>query len=163
MYDFGMTVAARYGRTREETEEIANDAFYKMLKHIDRYRSETPFKLWLRRIIINCGIDHYRKFQTKSASNNVPRQLVLSNAVAEQTEQAFLLSLVRQLPESYRMVFILHVVEGYSHAEIAQQLGINKGTSKSNLAKARRKLQSMLARNNKSMQAYGGQTIRYAV
>ncbi|MEL6971256.1 MAG: RNA polymerase sigma factor [Bacteroidota bacterium] len=155
MYNFGMSVAARYGRNLQETEEIANDGFLKMLRNIDRYRPEVPFKLWLRRIIINCGIDHYRKRQAEQRGIYDLRPPITHNQVSENLEGEYLLRLVQHLPAQYRIVFVLHVIEGYSHNEIANSLGISRGTSKSNLAKARKKLQQMLQIHHQQISGYG--------
>lgn len=149
-------MAARYGQNLQETEEIANDGFYKMLHYIDRYRKEVPFKLWLRRIIINCGIDYYRKNKSRTSQELSPRVAVSTrNEGADQLDREYLLQLVRQLPPQYRMVFVLHVMEGYNHEEIARQLGISRGTSKSNLSKARKKLQAMVQLHNRQVSEYG--------
>lgn len=156
MYNYGMSVAARYGQHLQETEEIANDGFYKMLDNIHRYRQEVPFKLWLRRIIINCGIDYYRKQQTRErAQASQPTRGNIRNAGADELDREYLLQLVRELPSQYRMVFVLHVIEGYKHEEIAKQLGISRGTSKSNLAKARKKLQALVILHNRQVTEYG--------
>lgn len=156
MYNYGMSVAARYGQNLQETEEIANDGFYKMLHHIDRYREEVPFTLWLRRVIINCGIDYYRKSKTRSQAVIASGATANTrNEGADELDREYLLQLVRQLPAQYRLVFVLHVLEGYSHEEIARQLGITRGTSKSNLAKARKKLQAMVQLHNRQVTEYG--------
>lgn len=155
MYNYGMSVAARYGRNRQETEEIANDGFLKMLRNIHQYQDQVPFKLWLRRIIINCGIDHYRKRQAQKEGIYELRPPVTYNKASEQLEGEYLLQLVQHLPAQYRIVFVLHVIEGYSHEEISLELGIARGTSKSNLAKARKKLQDMLRIHQQQVQGYG--------
>lgn len=155
MYNYGMSIAARYGKNRQETEEIANDGFLKMLKRIQQYKDHVPFKLWLRKIIINCGIDHYRKKQAQEKGIYELRPAISYNGFSDQLEGEFLLQLVQYLPPQYRIVFVLHVVEGFSHQEIAQQLGISKGTSKSNLAKARKKLQDMLHIHEQQVTGHG--------
>lgn len=155
MYDYGMSIAARYGQNLPETEEIANDGFFKMLKHIDRYQGQGPFKLWLRKIITNCGIDHYRKIQSQKNRIIELKTQFISNEGSDMLESEYLLKLVRRLSPGYRMVFVLHVMEGYNHDEIAAKLNISKGTSKSNLAKARKKLQDMLHIHNRQVTEYG--------
>ncbi len=148
MYDYGMSVAARYARNMEDNEEIANDGFYKMLTKIHTYADHIPFKLWLRKIIINCGIDHFRKNQ-KQASYDLYSEINLEQNEGEQNlDSEYLLFMIRQLSPAYRMVFILFVIEGFSHEEIAMQLGISEGTSKSNLSKARKNLQSLIQKHN---------------
>ena len=155
MYNYGMSVAARYGQNEQETEEIANDGFLKMLRNIHQYQDQVPFKLWLRRIIINCGIDHYRKRQAQQKGIYDLRPPITHNQATERLEGEYLLRLVQHLPPQYRIVFVLHVIEGYSHAEIASSLGISRGSSKSNLAKARKKLQQMLQIHQQQISGYG--------
>ncbi len=155
MYNYGMSVAARYGQNRQETEEIANDGFLKMFRNIHQYRDQVPFKLWLRRIIINCGIDHYRKRQAHKEGIYELRPPITYNKANDKLEGEYLLQLVQHLPAQYRIVFVLHVIEGYSHEEISLELGIARGTSKSNLAKARKKLQDMLRIHQQQVQGYG--------
>ena len=155
MYNYGMSIASRYAQNLPETEEIANDGFYKMLKNIHRYKPSIPFKLWLRRIIINCAIDHYRKQEVRKVEMPQAAPNKVFNTASDRLDSEYLLGLIRQLPNQYRMVFVLHVIEGYSHEEIGEKLGISKGTSKSNLAKARKKLQSMVVMFNQKSAGYG--------
>ena len=155
MYNFGMSIASRYARNIEDTEEIANDGFYKMLNKINSYPDHIPFKLWLRKIIIHCGIDHYRKNQAKEAKI-LPFDLNPGYNKGEQNlDSEYLLAMIWQLSPAYRMVFILFVIEGYSHEEIALQLKISEGTSKSNLSRARKFLQSLIQKHNQHIN-YGG-------
>lgn len=155
MYNYGMSIASRYAQNLPETEEIANDGFFKMLKYIERYKPSTPFKLWLRRIIINCAIDHYRKQEVRKVEIPQPASNKVFNTAAGRLDSEYLQALIRQLPTQYRMVFVLHVIEGYSHEEISNKLGISKGTSKSNLSKARKKLQLMVEVFNQKNAGYG--------
>lgn len=150
IYDYGMTVSSRYGYTLAESEDIANEGFYKVLKNISKYKSETPFKAWVRRIIINCAIDNYRKIkQTQKEITLLPN--LSWNKGLKTMESEYLLEMIRSLSPQYKIVFVLHAIEGYSHEEIAEQLKINKGTSKSNLAKARKKLQQMVNLYNQNI------------
>ena len=156
-YNYGMTVCSRYARDREEAKEIFNDGFYKIFSKIDQYDPGHSFKAWLNKIMVNTAIDHYRKHKTKPqlvdivhAQHYESDSLALENISAKE-----ILNLVQLLAPSYRMVFVLHVVEGYNHPEIADQLGISVGTSKSNLAKARTKLKAMLYKLDKKTNRYG--------
>ncbi|RMG80303.1 MAG: RNA polymerase sigma factor [Bacteroidetes bacterium] len=145
-YNYGMTVCMRYAGTREEAKEILNDAFVKVFLKIDRYSPELSFKGWLNKILVNTAIDHFRKYQ------NVPQTVDLVHAQHYELEAEAIqnlsveaiLDLVKKLPPAYRVVFNLHAVEGFSHPEIAEKLGISVGASKSNLAKARLRLKSMM-------------------
>lgn len=143
MYDYGMTVASRYGTTLAESEDIANEGFYKVLKNISKFNPEIPFLLWVRRIIINCAIDNFRKNKKHQLEvESAPGQTLNKGMI--QLESEYLLRMVRSLSPQYRMVFVLHTIDGFTHDEIAQKLNITKGTSKSNLSKAKKKLQEML-------------------
>ena len=146
-YGYAMSICLRYATNREEAVEILNDAFFKLFTHLDSYNTTQEFKPWLRRIIINSAIDYFRK------KNRMPSYVDLSVA-AEPADQAFempeilpeedMLPIVRSLPPAYRTVFNLYVMEDYSHAEIAETLGITASASRSNLARAVEKLRILL-------------------
>ena len=138
MYDMGMSIAKRYATTIEDAEEIAHDGFHKMLTQIGKYKEAIPFNLWVRRIIINCGIDHYRKNKNKTQKINESQlKISVRNLGAEKMNQEYLLNILNVLSPQYKMVFVLYVIEGYKHKEISQMLKISIGASKSNLSKAR--------------------------
>ena len=144
-YSYGMAISLRYSKNREEALEILNDGFLKAFQKIDQYKPGLPFKPWLRRILINTAIDYYRKYHTLNQpveyheSSNETFNDALDNLAYED-----LLVIVRKLPPAYRLVFNLYVIEGLSHQDISDRLGISVGTSKSNLAKARKKIKTML-------------------
>lgn len=151
MYNFGMSITYRYARNLQEAEEMANDGFFKMFKYLHNYKTEIPFKVWLRRIMINCCIDHYRKYHKKESiiDHSIHDELELVAEMEKNTmEYEDLINALKCLSPSYRMVFILHVIEGYKHSEISEQLNISIGTSKSNLAKARAKLKIIITKQN---------------
>ena len=114
---------------------------------------------WVRRIIVNNAIDHYRREKNKYAFSET--LVEAENIPAEEADEGLfegisareLLDMVQQLSSSYRTVFNLFVLEDYSHAEIAEMLGISEGTSKSNLAKAKRNLKKMILEKLKTSQA----------
>lgn len=149
-YAYGMSITLRYADSRDHAAEILNDAFMKVFANIKDYDMERPFKPWLRRIIINTAINHFRKYQSNG------QQVELSNAITKIGNEESVISsisyqeiieMVQQLSPAYRTVFNLHVIEGFKHEEIAKILGIAVGTSKSNLHKAKRNLQSILEKN----------------
>ncbi|MEY4905023.1 MAG: hypothetical protein RLZZ292_2838 [Bacteroidota bacterium] len=151
-YRYVLGICARYARSNEEAREMCNDVFLKVFARLSLYSAALSFKGWLRRIAVNTAIDYFRRQQ------HVPNNLDISYAQSVETPSSVLaelsanelLELVRQLPPSYKMVFNLYVVEGFSHPEIAQELNINEGTSRSNLAKARLKLQTLIAEQDKN-------------
>ena len=145
-YGYGMGICLRYSRNHEEAVEIVNDGFMKIFKKLDKYSEGLSFKGWLRKIMINAAIDYFRRNEKHYHSLDISHgkyETDTASVLDELSEQDIIAS-VQRLPPSYRMVFNLYVIEGYSHEEIANQLNISVGTSKSNLAIARSKLQKIL-------------------
>jgi len=148
-YSLAFNVSRRYSSNQQEAKSLVNEGMLKVFQQLHTYNSDLSFGGWVRRIMVNTAIDHFRKvkafeqrFQeidgrdfTDSDQSNV-----LDELSAEE-----LLGIVQQLPPAYRVVFSLYAVEEYTHKEIAEKLKISEGTSKSNYAKARAKLQHMLA------------------
>lgn len=149
-YSYGMGICLRYATSRELALEILNDGFLKIFLKIDQYDTSQPFKPWLRKILVNAAIDHYRKYskQKKEEKSRGERGPSAYNEALDQLAFDDLLGIMQQLPHAYRLVFNLYVVEGRTHAEIAKQLGISIGSSKSNLSKARGKIKEMLGRSH---------------
>ncbi len=139
-----MTVAAAYSQSDFEAEEIANDGFLKVFARLKEYDDKYPFTPWFRRIIINSAIDYFRRNKKHNFHMDVDEAVGVESdnlSALDLISSEELMALVRELPTAYRTVFVLYVVEGYKHHEIAEQLGISEGTSKSNFARARQKLQ----------------------
>jgi RNA polymerase sigma factor (sigma-70 family) len=149
-YGYAMGVCMRYVPNREETVEVVNDGFLKVFQKVELYDTEKPFKLWLRRVMINTALDHYRqnaKHQHQDDLSTVENTVAATDNAANAYSQIAheeLLALVQRLTPAYRTVFNLYVIDGYSHEEIGKMLGISEGTSKSNLARARENLRVML-------------------
>jgi RNA polymerase sigma-70 factor (ECF subfamily) len=141
-----MSVCQRYVSNDHEAMDLLHESFIKIFAKISRYQAGTSLVAWMRRIAVNTAIDHYRKAvrrrtedldQAYSLSSNDPD--VISQYSAKE-----ILAAVQKLTPTYRAIFNLYVVEGYSHREIAEQFEITESTSRSNLVKARSKLQKML-------------------
>lgn len=149
-YRYGMNVCNRYARSEMEAEEMLNDAFLRIFTKIEMYNPDLSFLGWIHTIFVRTSINYLRKYQNQPQTtdlDNAPPQPVNETILAQlSTEEV--LSLVRHLPPSYRAAFNLSVVEGYPHAEIAEMLGISEGTVKSNLMKARIKMQNMVSQMN---------------
>lgn len=145
-YSYGMSICLRYSQNREEAQEILNDGFVKVFNNLDKYDLNLSFKGWLRRILINSAIDYYRKHHKHQHTLEIVQDQYLDDApdALHNLSVEEIMNLVQQLSPAYRMVFNLYVLEGYKHHEIAEELNITVGASKSNLAKARMKLRSML-------------------
>jgi RNA polymerase sigma-70 factor (ECF subfamily) len=146
-YAYGMNICLHYSKNREEAQEILNDSFLKAFRKIDSYKFKGSFRSWLRRILIHSAIDYFRKHHREETQLEIVhmREVSVENRGSHQLELDDIMKLVQQLPPAYRIVFNLYVVEGFNHREIAQKLGISTGTSKSNLSKARAKLQKAVA------------------
>ena len=145
-YDLLMPVCLRYADKEEEAEDILHEGFIKIFKHIDKYKPGTSLKSWMKRIMVNAAIDQYREKKRKRTEEITPmlnikskKPDVLSKITADEILEA-----LRQLSPTYRSVFNMFVMEGFSHREIAKALHITESTSRSNLVKARNKLKSLL-------------------
>jgi len=153
-----MGVCMRYASHREQATEMLNMGFLKVFKTIETFAKKGGnLEGWMYRIIVNTCIDYLRS-EIRHQHSDIEKSVyvedtgdVISDLSAEQ-----ILEMVNQLTPAYRAVFNLYVVEGYNHNEIGEMLGISEGTSKSNLAKARAKLQEkIIAMNKVNISAYG--------
>ena len=143
-----MSICLRYSRTYEEAVEIVNDGFVKIFSRLDMYSKGLSFKGWLRKVMINSSIDYFRRNEKHYHSLDISHvQYESSSETAlDKLSVKEIIEAIQLLPPSYRMVFNLFVIEGYKHDEIANQLNISVGTSKSNLAIARNKMKKILIR-----------------
>lgn len=147
-YGFALGICLRYARSSEEAAEVLNDGFYKVLSNIKTYTPGYSFRGWLRKIMVNASIDHLRKYKEDFHHVDISyvKTDLLNPEILSHLDEEVILKALQALPPSYRLVFNLHVIEGYKHEEIAAQLNISEGTSKSNLNVARTKLQKALSR-----------------
>lgn len=153
-----MGVCLRYASSRDEAAEILNKGFLKVFNMIKNYEPDRGrLDSWIYKIMMNTAIDHFRA-EVRYRSNIVEMEQAYyvgdETDVLQQISADEIIELIQKLTPAYRTVFNLYVMEGMSHAEIAEQLGISEGTTKSNLAKARKKLQALLAENNKVNLSY---------
>lgn len=127
----------KYSRNKLEAEDNLQDSFIVIFEKIGQYNFKGSFEGWLRRITVNTVLQKYR---SKGVFEVVNERVLKEEPVTIYEEDVsidFLLSIVQELPDRYRLVFNLYVLDDYSHQEIADMLGISTGTSKSNLARAR--------------------------
>jgi RNA polymerase sigma factor (sigma-70 family) len=142
-----MGVCYRYTKSLQDAEDVLQEGFIKMFNNLERYREEGEFGAWLRRIMVNTCIN-YLKRNNRYNSQLVfdDRELAPVNSLIENDHPEAiynakqLLSLVRQLPIGYQTIFNLHAIEGYSHVEIGNALGISDATSRTQFFKARKLL-----------------------
>ena len=139
-----LAVCTRYCANRDDAEEVMIDGFMRVFEKIEQFREDGSFEGWIRRVMVTASLMFLRK-------NKQWRQEVSIDDVTVEPDYAWadtavnendLLRMVNQLPDGYRTVFNLYAIEGYSHAEIAEMLGISEGTSKSQLSRARMLLQA---------------------
>lgn len=156
-YGYAMAICDRYAGNQEDAVEILNDGFLKIFREIHNYAPAysdviSSFKGWLRKIMVYTSIDHFRKNQKHQVVTPLDPVVYHVESVSEDALEKLtyeeIIRSVQLLSPGYRTVFNLFVIEGWSHDEIAEHLGISAGTSKSNLSKARRQLQKILYRKN---------------
>lgn len=137
----------RYTKNREEAEDVLQDGFVKVFSNIKQYSGSGSFEGWIRMIMVNTALEMLRKkklnFSSCEIQNIENDPLNESDAISKIAMQDLLL-LIRELPSGCQIIFNLYVIEGYNHGEIAEKLAISKGTSKSQLARARELLQGKL-------------------
>jgi len=145
-FGFAMKICLRYAEHREEAVEMVNDGFMRVFTHIHKYDQQRPFNSWLSTIMINTSIDYYRARikRTKMEELNSNYEMEERENILSRINYEDLIKLVQKLSTTYRAVFNLFVIDGYTHEEISKLLTISVGTSKSNLFKARQKLKEML-------------------
>jgi RNA polymerase sigma factor (sigma-70 family) len=136
-------VCLRYASDSTEAEDVLQEGFVKVFQHLANFKKEGSFEGWVRRIMVNTALEKHRKknimypvAELYPVSKNMKTEDIESNISAQE-----LMGLIQKLSPGYRTVFNLYAIEGYSHQEIADQLGISEGTSKSQLARARNVLQ----------------------
>jgi len=142
-----LAVCLRYTRHRMEAEDVLQDAFIKVFDSIHTFQSRGSFEGWIRKIVINTALKNHRKKQNQQEQIGLEPadDLPAEPSIFAHLQEEELLKLINRLPDGYRLVFNLYAIEGYSHREIADILGIEEGTSRSQLLKARKLLQAQIA------------------
>ncbi|MEQ8336642.1 MAG: RNA polymerase sigma factor [Cyclobacteriaceae bacterium] len=145
-YAYAMSICLRYSNSKDDAVEILNDGFMKVFKYLKGFDAKKPFRPWFGRIMVNAAIDHFNKNKSKIETSQLEKALNLSDKsdIIQGISYDEIIDMMQQLPPSYRTVFNLYVVEGYSHEEIATQLGVTVGTTKSNLFKAGKHMREIL-------------------
>ena len=145
-----LAVCMRYFKQRDEAEDCLQEGFIKVFKNINLFGGKGSFEGWIRKIMVNTAINTYRANQRLIN----PRELEDTDAyipsddfgVSETYSAEYLMNLIQNLPDGYRVVFNMYAIEGYSHKEISEMLNISEGTSKSQLSRARALLQEKLGK-----------------
>jgi RNA polymerase sigma-70 factor (ECF subfamily) len=152
MYGKMMSVCLRYMGDVDEAKDVLQDGFIKLFDKIDRYNFQGSFEGWMRRMFVNTSIDAIRKKKRNPfkindesrVSEEFSDEFGSENNELTAIKASVAMEAVQTLSPAYRAVFNLYVVENYTHKEIGEILGVSEGTSKSNLAKAKQKLRSIL-------------------
>jgi len=135
----------KYSKNYAEAEDNLQDAFVTIFKKIGQYKNKGSFEGWLKRITVNTALQRYRGQTVFEIVND---DLITDEVVTVEDEDDisidYLLQIIQELPDRYRLVFNLYVLDGYSHKDIATMLEITSGTSKSNLARARQILKTRI-------------------
>lgn len=141
-------VCHRYARNHADAEDILQDSFIKVFSKIKQFKAEGSFEGWVRRIVVNTAIKKYSlaRYEKELSGYEITDNLQPTEEATAHTHlsEKDLLALIHQLPDGYRIIFNLYVLEGYQHDEIAEMLGIQAGTSRSQLVKARLMLQKQI-------------------
>ena len=139
-------VCLRYSNSEQESFDILQEGFIKVFRHITKYKPGTSLYSWIKRIMVNTAIDYYR-MESRRRTEDIDHAYSLSSkdpSVLSNMAQKEILDCIQTLTAAYRNVFNLYVIEGYSHREIGEILGISESTSRSNLVRARSKLRVLL-------------------
>lgn len=127
----------KYSRNRADAEDNLQDGFLLIFQKIGQFQFKGSFEGWAKRVMINNVLQRYRSEGVfELVTENMP-DVIDVEIESESISMEYLVSIIQELPDRYRMVFNLYVIDGYSHKEIAEMLSITDGTSKSNLARAR--------------------------
>ena len=146
-FGYVKSICLRYSSAEEDAEDLLNEGFLKVFQNLPKYDPQQPFKPWLRTVVVNTAISHYRK-HAKKQRNTVALEdapvarfddNILENITADE-----ILELVQKLRPDYRNVFMMYAVDGYSHREISELLDINEATVRSHYARARARLQHLI-------------------
>lgn len=149
-----VSVCRYYIKDIHQAEEAMLNGFFNVFKNLKSYKGEGSFEGWIRRIMIRESISYLRqKKRIDFLSDSDVSTNEYSNTIQTNLEVNDIQKLIDNLPDGYRMVFVMHAIEGYKHNEISELLNISQGTSKSQLFKARKMLQEQIKKINKT--SYG--------
>lgn len=144
-------VCYRYTKSLKDAEDVMQDAFVKVYHNLKQYQFDGELGAWIRRIMVNTALNFLKKnkkYQQEMVFTDTPLHPVVDETPIVTLQAKELADIIRQLPPGYQAVFNLFAIEGYSHIEIGEMLGISDGTSRSQYARARALLISWIEKNN---------------
>lgn len=142
-----MSVCMRYAPDREQAEDVLQDAFVKVFTHLGSFKREGSFEGWIRRTMVNTSLDNLRKKRADLIDADISEAEYLAGSdqkVVGKMRVEELMKLIHDMPTGYRTVFNMYAIEGYSHKEIADELGVTESTSKTQFRKARTYLMNII-------------------
>ena len=142
-----MGICMRYAYSTDEAEDVLQDSFVKIFKEISKFEKKGSFEGWLKRIVINTAITNYRKNQKRYNQQEIDsynQQFHSTSMYETDYTHEELLKIIQELPDGYRIVFNLYAIEGYKHKEIAEILGIDVTTSKSQYSRAKKAIRKKM-------------------
>jgi RNA polymerase sigma factor (sigma-70 family) len=142
-----MAICMRYAKDKDEAQDILQEGFVKLFKNLNNYRGEGSLEGWIRRIMVHSAISRYRKARTMVLVDDFGEDNNMKAGTSyngNTLEAADLLQLIQQLPDTYRSVFNMYAIEGYSHQEISNTLGLSELVSRTTLCRARGILKNKL-------------------
>jgi RNA polymerase sigma-70 factor (ECF subfamily) len=144
-------VCLRYSGNADDAQDILQEGFVKVFRNLSRFRAEGSFEGWMRRIFVNTAIEHYRKKVNLQPVGENQESTMEDNdwSALDRLAVKDIMKAVQDLSPGYRTVFNLYVIEGYTHKDIAEMMGISEGTSKSQLARAKAILQNVITGKKK--------------
>ncbi len=147
-YGYAMSVAMRYTRHREDAKDVLNEGFFKVFENLNQFDKSKSLKAWIARIITNQSIDFYRS-NLKNSMVSHPEHLenmdvAHNQSPADKLYAQDIFEAVQKLPDAQRLVFNLYEVDGLSHEEVGEHLGISVSTSRATLHRAKQRLKLLL-------------------
>ncbi len=151
-----MVVCLRYAKSTAEAEDILQEGFVKVFQGLAGFRQDAKLETWMTRIMVNTALNHHRKKLYLLPMVDVEKADLTEEEISlSGIHFTELLRMIQALPQGCQVVFNLFAIEGYSHSEIAEKLGISEGTSKSQFARARQLLQAKLKHESRQVRLYG--------
>ena len=153
-----MGICIRYAELREEAEDMLQNGFIRVFEKIETFRHEGSLEGWIRKIVVNESLSWLRKNKAMKMNIDIDDAKYMipgNNHVGESANEKDLLKMIQSLPTGFRTVFNMYAIEGYSHKEIGEMLGISEGTSKSQYSRAKVHLQKMVKGENEVAAAGG--------
>jgi len=143
-------VLCRYSKNRAEAEDILQEAFVKIFRHIDQFRGDSSLYTWMRRVVVNTAIRHFQNNADFQFNIPLDENIEVKEKKEDIVEFAAedIVKVLQKLPPGFRAIFNLHAIEGYKHKEIATMLNISENTSRSQYIRAKKYLQNIFYKNS---------------